>query len=167
MLVSEHTPGGAYGIERVCLASRATFALDTANLENSLAVIGYEAGESRPVRSGALDREDTTAGRVTIREQQRRLVAGAVSLNARLEQHPAAAHLDDRERMPVAVRVGQASDQASERAPGRTGLLTPTYLAKDIRNSEITFAISHKQRTPAPPSRQPQRDRPHTHSVHE
>jgi hypothetical protein len=39
---------------------------------------------------------------------------------------------------------------ASGRQAG-TGLLTRTYLAKDIRKSEVTFATSHKQRAPAPP----------------
>jgi hypothetical protein len=42
---------------------------------------------------------------VLVRERECRRVTGAVSGDARLDERLAAAHLDDRERMAVAVRV--------------------------------------------------------------
>jgi hypothetical protein len=40
-----------------------------------------------------------------VRAHEHRRIAGTIGVQARLDEHAAAAHLHDRERMPVAVRV--------------------------------------------------------------
>ena len=64
-----------------------------------------ESSETRAERACALDREGTPAGSVLIGKTKHACVTLAICDRGRLEHHTAAAHVDDRERVCVAVRV--------------------------------------------------------------
>jgi hypothetical protein len=64
-----------------------------------------ESSETGAERTGALDREGTPATGVLIGKPKHACVTLAISDRGRLEHHTAASHVDDRERVRVAVRV--------------------------------------------------------------
>jgi class 3 adenylate cyclase len=89
----------------VALAARATLAPQVPELEHPLALGGQEAGQAGAERAAPLDRERPAPRRLLPRELQGARVAAAARGHARLEDDPAGSSLDDRERVPVAVRV--------------------------------------------------------------
>ena len=64
-----------------------------------------DARETSAERAGALDRENTPAGSVLIGKTKHARVTLTIGDRGRLQHHTTAAHLDDRERVRVAVRV--------------------------------------------------------------
>ena len=162
--LAEHAPSGPDRVERVALAGL-PLPSQPADLEYPLPLSDEEACETGAERTGAFDCEGTPAGSVPIDKTKHAGITLGVCLRGRLEHHSAASHLDDRERVRVAVRIntnhvvqlickhpnhlqprlgdtlrcrsggegrgrqncdesrrqtgGQASDQASKRAPGR------------------------------------------------
>jgi hypothetical protein len=75
------------------------------DLEHALLLTDEEASETGTERASALDREHTPAGRVLIGKTKHARVTLSICNRCRLEHHTAAAHVDDRERVLVAVRV--------------------------------------------------------------
>jgi hypothetical protein len=64
-----------------------------------------KASETGAERSGALNREHTPAGSVLIGKTKHTRVTLTIGDRGRLEHHTARAHLDDRERVPIAMRI--------------------------------------------------------------
>jgi len=76
-----------------------------ADLEDLLLVLGEEAAQAGAERAGALDREPPPPRRVLVGEPQCFCIAATVSRDAGFEDDDAGSHLDDRDGVPVAVRV--------------------------------------------------------------
>ena len=64
-----------------------------------------EASETSTERTSAFDGEGAPAGRVLLGKTKHACVTLTVCHRARLEHHTAGAHVDDRERVHLAVRV--------------------------------------------------------------
>ena len=104
-LLAEHASRRADRVEGVGLAAGATFTAEPADLEHLLATLDEEAGQARAERSGAFDRERAPARRMLLGEPKRLRVAASVCSDGGFEHDHAGAHLDDRDRVRVAVRV--------------------------------------------------------------
>jgi hypothetical protein len=104
-LRSEHAAGGTDRVERIGLATRAALSPQPADLEHPLATTREEARQTGTERACPLDSEDTTPGRVLLRQHERLPIAIAVCRNVGLERDRAVSNVDDRPCMPVAVRV--------------------------------------------------------------
>jgi hypothetical protein len=100
----EHAASGPDRVERVALAG-APLPSQPADLEHLLLLTDEEASETGAERASTLDREGTPAGSVLIGKTKHACVTLAICERGRLEHHTAAAHVDDRERVRVAVRV--------------------------------------------------------------
>ena len=99
------TPGRPDSVERVGLAARAALPPQPADLEHLLTTATQEARQTGTERTGPLDRERASTCGALIDELQRLCVPLAVRTDGRLEDHSAADDLNDRDRVPVALRV--------------------------------------------------------------
>ena len=102
--MAEHAARGSDRIERVALAGL-PLPSQAADLEHPLLTADEEASETGAERTSALDREGTPAGRVLIGKPKHACVTLAICDRGRLEHHTTTSHVDDRERVRVAVRV--------------------------------------------------------------
>jgi len=105
MLLGEHAPRRPDRVERVGLAARAALAPQPPDLEHPLPLADQETGQAGAEGACSLDRERAPPRRVGACELKSARVAGIVRVHARLEDDATRAHLDDRERVRVAVRV--------------------------------------------------------------
>ncbi len=71
MLLRKHNTGGTDRVERVSLAARAAFSPQPADLVDSLAPRGQEAGQAGTERAAALDREGTPTRRRLVGQFER------------------------------------------------------------------------------------------------
>jgi len=76
-----------------------------ASLEHRLAAAAQMASEASAVVAGTLNRPDTRTRRVLVREAQRLRVAPSVCRDRALRDNRADRHRDNREYVPVPVRV--------------------------------------------------------------
>jgi hypothetical protein len=102
--LAEHAASGSDRVERVALAG-APLPAQPADLEHPLLLADEEASETGAERTSALDREGTPSRSVLIGKAKHACVTLAICDRGRLEHHSAAAHVDDSERVRVAVRV--------------------------------------------------------------
>ena len=101
----EHAARGPDRVERIGLTARAALPAQPADLEHLLATAGQEAGQAGPERAAALDRERAPPRRMPLGELQRLPVAVAVAATVASNTTDPRPHLDDRERVRVAMRV--------------------------------------------------------------
>jgi hypothetical protein len=92
-------------VERVALAARAPLAPQAPDLEHPLTLAADEASQAGAEGARTLDCEGPPARRVLVGQLQGARVAAATRGDARLEDDSSRTHLDDRERVHVAVRV--------------------------------------------------------------
>jgi hypothetical protein len=102
--LAEHAASGSDRVERVALAGL-PLPSQAADLEHPPLTADEESSKTGAERTSALDREGTPAGSVPIGKTKHAFVTLAICDRGRLEHHTAASHIDDRERVRVAVRV--------------------------------------------------------------
>jgi hypothetical protein len=102
--LAEHAASGPDRVERVGLAGL-PLPSQPADLEHLLLLTDEEASETSAERTSALDREHTPAGSVLIGKTKQACVTLTICDRGRLEHHTAASHVDDCERVRVAVRI--------------------------------------------------------------
>jgi len=96
-LLSEHTAGRTYSIERVGFAARATLPPQPADLEHPLTTAGEEACQAGPVRPRSLDRERAATRSVLLDEPQSICIPLAARGDIGLEHDRPADDVHDRE----------------------------------------------------------------------
>jgi hypothetical protein len=93
-------------IQRVVLTAQPPLATGlAADLEQPLALRSTEASQTSAVITGALDRPETNATRVPVREAERGGVAASARLHPSLRDHRSPGSGHDRDRVLIAVRV--------------------------------------------------------------
>ena len=105
-LTDEPAAGGPDRIQPIILATQPPLTAGlAANLEHRLVALGKEAAETRAVMTGTLDRPQTSARRVPLRETTRLGIAASACLDNGLRDHRSRASGNDRERVLIAVGI--------------------------------------------------------------
>src|SRR6266511_297295 len=102
--LAEDAASGPDRVERVALTD-ASFPTRPADLEHPLLMTDEKASKTGADRGVALDREHTPAGSVLIGKTKHARVTVTIGNCGRLEHHTASAHVDDRERVRIAMRI--------------------------------------------------------------